>query len=226
MNLNLALLPVIELELIPEESINELKSMVPELNKALETRQIFRTETEARISVLDDMHFPTKAAKYWQTVREQTVMLDQLALMSFEFRRNEIELMRAQSRLQKSEDEFDRMEARVDIDERIYKKQQLQQIAADRIREIKMWSKIKHELDDGSFDTVNVDAHQLTSYTTEFALRAASIDPSQMSEGEFTNLTGQLTTALRRCGEVGVLDKVMSQLPPALANSLVKQLGN
>jgi len=32
--------------------------------------KIFRTETEIRVGVLDDGRHPTKAAKYWQAVRE------------------------------------------------------------------------------------------------------------------------------------------------------------
>ena len=34
-------------------------------------KQMFRTQTEMEFSVLNDAKYPTKAAKYWQCVREQ-----------------------------------------------------------------------------------------------------------------------------------------------------------
>ena len=36
--------------------------------------------------------------------------------------------------------------------------------ARDRMRELKLWSQLKKENDDGTFDTKNVNAHQLESY--------------------------------------------------------------
>jgi hypothetical protein len=76
-----------------------------------------------------------------------------------------------------------------------------------------MWSKIKNELDDGSFDTRNVNTHQLISYTVQFALMAANTDPAQMTGPESQNLLGQLQSSLNRCQELGVLNEVKTFLP-------------
>jgi hypothetical protein len=71
--------PLIEKEedhlhnILPQEDVAEFKNMVGELRDTWTKKQIFRTETEARISVLQDLKYPTKAAKYWQCVREQNV---------------------------------------------------------------------------------------------------------------------------------------------------------
>ena len=42
---------------------------------------MFRTETEMQFSVLNDAKYPTKAAKYWQCVREQNVFLENLMMV-------------------------------------------------------------------------------------------------------------------------------------------------
>jgi hypothetical protein len=58
-------------KILPSEDGKAFKNMVGELRDTWTKKQIFRTETEARISVLQDMKYPTKAAKYWQCVREE-----------------------------------------------------------------------------------------------------------------------------------------------------------
>lgn len=212
-------LPVpIVADLLPTDWPSVL-AMAPELAKAYATRQIFRTETEARISVLDDIHFSTRAAKYWQCVREQCVMAEQLALLSFEWRRNEVQIRRVEQNLMELR-ALDAEAARIDLDECHFRRMNMLTIAKDRARELAMWSKIKAELDDGSFDAENVDAHQLVSYTTQFCLRAAHADQGKMTAGEMDNLAGQLRSALARCKEIGVLDKVRRLLPDGIVSEL------
>jgi hypothetical protein len=183
-------------------------------------RQIFRTETEARVSVLDDIHFPTKASKYWQSIREQTTMLEQLAMLSFDYRRNEVKIKRSRKMIEAATNEFDREEAQIDLDEALFNRENMKTVAEDRARELGMWSKIKAELADGSFDQDNVDAHQLVSYTARFAMMAASADQAQMTSGEYTNLFGQLQTSLQRCMELKVMDKLFMVLPDSVKAKL------
>ena len=49
--------------LLPTEDVNIFKDMVEELKDTWTKKQVFRTETEARISVLQDMKYPNKASK-------------------------------------------------------------------------------------------------------------------------------------------------------------------
>lgn len=184
-----------------------LAPLADSLEKAWRTRQIFRTETEARISVLNDGWFPTPAAKYWQCVREQTGMLEQLALHSFEVRRNEAKIAEFHAPMT--------IEQTIDYDECLFKREQLQRVGDDRIREILMWEKIKQELlaQDPTIDTENVDAHQLVSYAAMLVGRVLRADPTGMSEGEQVNLAGQFLSAVSRCRQLGVLDSVLAPLP-------------
>jgi len=181
-----------------------LLAMNTELAHAYTKRQIFRTETEARISVLNDLHFPTKAAKYWQSVREQCVMLEQLALLSFEWRRNELAIAKHTLALGTATG-LVRADIQVDLDECQFKRTSMRTIAADRLREIAMWSKLKAENNDGSFDTNDVNSHQLESYSKQFEIRASIADLTTMSGGERDNLVGQLMTARKERGEQGLL---------------------
>ena len=51
--------------LLDKSQASEFKKMVPELQDTWMKKQMFRTETEMRFSVLSDNKYPTKAAKYW-----------------------------------------------------------------------------------------------------------------------------------------------------------------
>ena len=54
--------------LLDPEDVKEFKAMTSELRDTWTKKQVFRTETEMRMSVLQDAKYPTKAAKYWQSV--------------------------------------------------------------------------------------------------------------------------------------------------------------
>ena len=76
--------------LLDPNDVKEFKEMTSELRDTWTKKQVFRTETEMRISVLQDAKYPTKAAKYWQCVREQNVFLENL--MSFLLNAEEMKL--------------------------------------------------------------------------------------------------------------------------------------
>ena len=48
--------------------------------------------------------------------------------------------------------------------------------AKDRMRELKMWSKLKVEFNDGSFNDKDVNEHQLESYGLHYAQKAKTLN--------------------------------------------------
>lgn len=158
--------------------------------------QIYRTDTEARLSVLNDGKHPTRASKYWQAVREQTVMLDNLTEMSFNMRRNNLELKKAEKRIEESKNDIEAESARIDYDECLWKKASGEKVAHDRVREILMWEKIKTELNDGSFDSMDVNTHQAESMHKHLSFRRNCLTPAS-SPDEVRNVLGPLQTLER-----------------------------
>jgi len=174
--------------------INKIKD---ELNDTMDKRQKFRTETEMRFSVLNDGKHPTKASKYWQCVREQGVFIENLHTLSFEYRRNLVKLNKKQKRLEFEEkDEFKKEYLQIDIDECRWIKAQQESVAKDRVREIEHWSRLKKELDDGSFNTKDVNAHQAKSYEKNLINRKNTLTPGS-SQAEVINVLGPLQTLQR-----------------------------
>ena len=191
--------------LLDSNDVSAFKGMVDELRDTWTKKQIFRTETEMRFSVLGDLKYPTKAAKYWQCVREQNVYLEQLMALSFDYRRNDAKIKWLEKKLQKETDEYKKECYEIDLDQKRYDKASMELTARDRMREIKLWSKLKKENDDGTFDKDNVNTHQLESYH-KIMLNKKNTITAGSSQPEVFNVLGQLQTIERIKKERGQLE--------------------
>ena len=203
--------------LLDPEDVKQFKGLTEELRDTWTKKQMFRTETEMSFSVLNDAKYPTKAAKYWQCVREQNVFLENLMSLSFDYRRVEVKIKRLQQKLEKEEDPLKKELLQIDIDEKIYNKASMQLVARDRMREIKLWSKFKKKFDDGSFDTKDVNTHQLHSYHLTMKNKAETLTEGS-SQPEVFNVLGQLQSIER-------IKKENGQLEQTKTNKLTHELG-
>ena len=190
--------------LLEKEDLSAFKGMVDELRDTWTKKQMFRTETEARFSVLQDNKYPTNAAKYWQCVREQSTYLDNLMSLSFDYRRNEAKIKWLEKKVEKEKDEYKLSKYQIDLDEARFGKASMEKTAKHRMREIKMWSKLKGEFNNGSFNDKDVNQHQLESYGLQYAAKAKTLNQNS-SDVEVFNVMGQLQS-LQRIKNTGELN--------------------
>jgi len=201
--------------ILEPEDVSTFKAMTEELRDTWTKKQMFRTETEMSFSVLNDAKYPTKAAKYWQCVREQNVFLENLMSLSFDYRRTEVKIKRLQEKLNKEEDPLKKELLKIDLDEKVYSKASAQLVARDRMREIKLWSKFKKQFDDGSFDTKDVNTHQLNSYHLIMKNKAETLTQGS-SQPEVFNVLGQLQSIERIKKENGQIESTKKPALPGL----------
>ena len=209
-------------ELNPEDS-KSIYAIRDELASNWKKKQIFRTETEMRISVLNDAKHPTNASKYWQAVREMGSMFDALIGLSFDLRRHKLFEKKLFKRMEKAIEKGDEMtieSLQIDIDEHSWSKANMKQTAEDRVRELNLWSQIKSELDDGTFDNENVDDHQAVSYKHRLGNRVNAL--TEHSEpSEIINAAGPFETLNRLATEDGTqLKRFDGSLPKPPENQL------
>ena len=153
-----------------KDDMTSVSKLTGELQRVFEVHQLWRTETEMRYSVLNDVNYPTPASKYWQSIREQNVFWEQLVELSCNYQKE-------QGELELLEIEYDEitgkskkhMAQRKIKDSEIKQKQftlmNMRLQAHDRVREIKLWEKIKDEqLEKDDFDINDVNKHQAESY--------------------------------------------------------------
>ena len=182
--------------LLEPSDLQSFKKLTDELRDTWKKKQVFRTEVEARFSVLQDNNYPTKASKYWQCVKEQNVFLENLMSLSFDYRRSEAKIKWLEKKLETETNDYKLECYKIDLDERVYRKASMELVAKDRMREISMWSKLKKEFDDGTFNTQDVSQHQLESYHQTYQQKMKSLTPGS-SSSEVFNVMGQMQTLER-----------------------------
>ena len=179
--------------MLKKEHNKFLKDLKIELEDNSNKVQIYRTETEMRYSVLNDGRHPTKASKYWQCVREQNVFYNNLRDESYEYRKLLVEIQKIERTIKKEEDDLELELLEIQLEQKLWEKEIRERNGADRVREIEHWSRLKKELDDGSFDAKNVNEHQKETLTKQLQERAKSLTPGS-SQGEVLNVLGPLKT--------------------------------
>ncbi len=182
--------------ILDKEDVKEFKKLIPELQDTWHKKQMFRTETEMRFSVLSDNKYPTKAAKYWQSVREQNTHFENLVHLSFDARKNEVEIKKLQRDIKKEKDPLEVELKQIELEEKIYGKAQMELVAKHRMREVATWSKLKKEFDDNNFDKKDVNTHQAHSYMLRLQHQKNTITPGT-SQPEVFNVLGQIDTLER-----------------------------
>ena len=182
--------------ILDKDDVKEFKKLIPELQDTWHKKQMFRTETEMRFSVLSDNKYPTKAAKYWQSVREQNTHFENLVHLSFDARKNEVEIKKLERDIKNEKDELEVELKQIELEEKLYAKAQMELVAKHRMREVATWSKLKKEFDDNSFDKQDVNTHQAHSYMLRLQHQKNTITPGT-SQPEVFNVLGQLETLER-----------------------------
>ena len=172
-------------DILEKDDMTSVTKLTGELQRVFEVHQQWRTETEMRYSVLNDVSFPTPAAKYWQSIREQNVFWENLVQLSCDYQKT-------QGELELLEIEYDEITGKskkhmaqrkikdADIKQKQFGLMQMRLQAHDRVREIKLWEKIKEEqLEKGDFDINDVNKHQAESYAKRWE--------EEMKVGQMTN---------------------------------------
>ena len=191
--------------ILDKEDVKDFKKLIPELQDTWMKKQMFRTETEMRFSVLSDNKYPTKAAKYWQSVREQNTHFENLVHLSFDARKNEVEIEKLQRDIKKEKDPLEVELKQIELEEKLYGKASMELVAKHRMREVATWSKLKKEFDDNQFNKQDVNDHQAESYKLQLQHRANTITAGT-SQAEVFNIVGQVDT-LNRVMASGELNK-------------------
>tara|TARA_B100000424_G_scaffold229157_1_gene190524 strand:- start:438 stop:1106 length:669 start_codon:yes stop_codon:yes gene_type:complete len=190
-------------KILDQHDVKEFKKLIPELKDTWKKKQMFRTETEMRFSVLSDNKYPTKAAKYWQSVREQNTHFENLMHLSFDARKNAVEIKKIEKKIEQETDKLERELLEIELEEKVYAQASMELVAKHRMREVATWSKLKKEFDDGNFDKEDVNTHQADSYMLRLQHQKDTLTPGS-SQPEVFNVLGQLHTLerVRKSGEL------------------------
>ena len=164
-----------DVSILEKDDMKSISDLTSELQRVFEVHQLWRTETEMRYSVLNDTAFPTPASKYWQCVREQNAFWENLVELCCDYQKTQGEL----DLLEIDHDEIKGKTKKANAERKIkdaeIKKKQFALMnmrlqAHDRVREIKLWEKLKEEQKKiADFNIEDVNSHQVESYALRWA---------------------------------------------------------
>jgi hypothetical protein len=180
------------LSVLNKEDALAIVAMKESLSDTWNKKQIFRTDVEMRVSVLNDSKFPDNASKYWQVIREQNSMFEQVMISSFSLRRLQLNQLEITDKMEGATG-IDLMRLQIDLDENLFSIANLVQTIKDRVRELKLWEDLKVELDNGTFNTQDVNVNQLDSLEKQLTNRMKTLTPNSPPD-EMVNVMGPLKT--------------------------------
>lgn len=225
--------------LFNEEEKQEFRKASENMEKAFQNSQVFRTDTEMRISVLNDIKFPTEASKYYQALREMNAHQCELVglLYDYELKKEDLNILQAEKlelEHQLKQCEIDnlpsyeilklnayRNQKDIHIRQETFNLKSIKRVADGRKDEIKNWNKILNELEPIlhklNIPTDNVDSHQKISYCIRFIRQTmnAMATKANMSGSEVNNLLGQLQTNLKVIQQQNLISAVAVYLTNA-----------
>lgn len=162
--------------LSPDDASNWI-ALREDVEESFATAQVFRTETEMRVSVLGDFVHPTPDSKYWQAVREQDVHATELVHLSYEYRKRRIALRRLENQLEAESDALEAEAIALEIQHSDYLLSLMERQAYHRMREIALWKRIKSELRPHLKHGIDdVNAHQLETMRKRWANEARLVN--------------------------------------------------
>ncbi len=189
--------------LAPDEMLR-LLDLTPELKHAVATHNIYRTDTEAIVSVLNHFKHPTPASKYHQAKLEQLVMFQNLMALSFTYRDAQVDLAENEV-LQKTTEGFALERLKIQHDRLCYQMSCMRNEAKERLREIEMWSRIKGQLNkQAKFDTDSKDTDELQALTLRYLQELPAAIRSGKDVGGAINIIAQAATMLAECEFQGI----------------------
>lgn len=215
---------IVSSSVISRDDLEKLDGIKDSLMLSVDTRTIWRTRVEAELSVLNDMKFPTYAAKFHQSAREQVVFFDNLHHLSFDYRRKLLELEEIDSKIKDTTPES--IEARrleIDRDEAIYMLSVMQHEGRERVREIIMWEEIKQSClkNDPTIHPDDKNADQLLGHALRYIQELPAALSAKNSPGEAINIISQAISGIKACEDAGIdLDRKGAE-----ARKLLKKYG-
>jgi len=212
--------------ILEQEDLNKLDRNLSTIKHAMNNAQMFRTDTEARVSVLNDIKHPDSDSKYWQSMRELKVQSNELFYLNFDFKNKIIDKEELEYNLKnkKYENEFEKRRDELELEKAKYELLQIRRTAKDRIREVDMWRNIIDELKPTmKFSLDNVNEHQLLSYGERFIneyITALKMN-ANTSPSEARNLMGLVTSTINKIKNDGKLDIFLNKVNPETKSFLI-----
>jgi len=126
---------------------------------------------------------------------------------------------KAKIAVKKAENELEKL--RIQLEQMVYGIENMRIQGRERVRELEIWSDIKKQLDDGSFDKDDRNTNQLVSFTKSYIKKA--YDAVHVGQGtdiaSYSNVMAQFKSGIQLCLQKNIL---LTHIIPGLEFEYVK----
>ena len=193
--------------LVTDEDVVRLTDSLAVIADAYRNDVMFRTETQMRVSVLNDTRHPTDASKLAQAYRECAVHATELFELACEYHKKLIDLEEEEDNIE-WRDGFDRRRHEVEITRLKFHLSQMSKTAHHRIREINTWRQIIQELQEKPM--VDESVSMAVRFCKE--IHAMEVMQAHFPPADARNLYGLLHHAIKQVREKGLEEQFMAQI--------------
>jgi len=195
---NIGIEKIKENNLLSFNDLSYIETLIPELQRTLTTNQIWRSEVQMKYSVLNDVKFPAISGKYFQCLREESLMWTELISLccTYEALQGKLELEQIKLENVKESRKGNAIKKIINSQINLYKFQLMKcrLEAHHRTREIRLWEKIKSELrdKDSSFDINNPNYQEKDAFEKRMVAEmkiAIETNQSSLYKSSKANLT-------------------------------------
>jgi len=215
-----------ESSLLATKFFGILELLSKELEETFNSVQVHRTRTEMEVSVLNNLKYPTPASKYWQSVREQSVMFEGVAMLSFDYRKEKVNIKILSKKIKVETDELEKELLSIELERKMFILNNMERSAKAKVREIQDWSAIKSReaAKMSKEELANVGNHQLISYTRRWINQTIEMGDSG-SPSERQNLLGQLRSGINLCIKTGIIHEVLKVYETDIKEQILLEYG-
>lgn len=230
---NELLVPIIKemsnIQLMTEGDCAFLIDNKEHLTAIMQKTHMWRTNTQ-KLSILNDVHFPTLHSKFHQAILEQKVQLDQSFYLAkdFEEKRLEIEELEldADELGDSKRDDIKRRKITLQIQFKQYELNQMRTAMKYRMDEVKGWQsiidEILTELREAGIDEKTIWNKDAGEVESMFFLTLNNLQGLNKTtdSAEASNLVALAQSAIQMAKQLGKLDEWKARCTPAQLNSL------
>ena len=161
-------------------------SIKNEIERCHNIHQKWRSEFIIRNAVLTQQKHPLNSSKYFQAIREELVFFSELVRHSLDYERCKLNKEKIQLRINAMGDsEMERVDKKLlqlDMLGLDVKMLEVKRDSRERVRELRIWEKVKSELDNGSFDIndpeLSQKEHWVTRWKNDIAVGQDMMNPT------------------------------------------------
>jgi hypothetical protein len=211
------------------EDVKFLVEKSKHIGNVIQHTYMWRTDNQ-KLSIINDVHFPTLHSKYHQAMLEQKVQFDQTMYLAKDFELKKLEIEEMECELEEltdsKRDQIKNKKLQIEMQFKQYELKQMQIAMEYRMKEVKGWQNIQESLmmqmKEQGMEEDRIWNRQEGEMQSMFFVAMNNLQglKSCTDSAERTNLTSLAVFVYKQAKQAGLLEKYIAQCDNTQLDSL------